>query len=98
VMLATAGKVIMYCATCAALIPLRRRQPEANALRIPFGQAVSLLGVAISLALLTQLRGKEIALVLITALVASANWWFARGRTAAVRQVDAAATAETPAP
>jgi APA family basic amino acid/polyamine antiporter len=98
VMLATASKVIMYCATCAALIPLRLRQPEANALRIPFGPAVSVAGVAISVALLTQLRAIEIALVSGTAVLAAANWWFARGQGAAPQQVDAGATAETLAP
>jgi len=98
VMLATAAKVIMYCATCAALIPLRRRQPGADALRIPFGPAASLVGVVISLALLTQLRGIEIALMGITALAAAANWWFARGRGATSRQVGADATAQTFAP
>jgi basic amino acid/polyamine antiporter, APA family len=98
VMVATASKVIMYCATCAALIPLRRRQPGADALRILFGPAVSLTGVAISLALLTQLRGIEVALMSGVAILAAANWWFAKGRSAAPRQVDAGATAETLAP
>ncbi len=82
VMLATAAKMIMYCATCAALIPLRRSQPGANALRIPFGPAMSLAGVAISLALLTQLRGIEIALMCVTGLLAAANWRFARSQSA----------------
>lgn len=97
VMLATAAKVIMYCATCAALIPLRRRQPGADALRIPFGPAVSLVGVAISLALLTQLRGTQILLMFATALVAATNWWFAKHQDAALRRVDAAASPETAA-
>ena len=91
VMLATAAKVIMYCATCAALIPLRRRQPGADALRIPFGPVVSILGIAISLALLTQLRGIEVALMFGTALLAAANWWFAKGRSEAPGQIAAPA-------
>lgn len=44
-MLAAGTKMIM-CIICAALIRLRRLWPDADALRLPFGPAVSVIGVA----------------------------------------------------
>jgi amino acid transporter len=78
--LSVASSVFMYGATCAALIQLRRKQPQANALRVPFGPAISVIGIVISLALLTQLQPIEILLMSVTAAIATANWWFTKGR------------------
>lgn len=69
-----------YAATCASLIPLRKLRPNAEALRMPFGPVLSVLGVAISLALMTGLHRGEVFLMLTTVLIATANWLWAKRR------------------
>ncbi len=79
--------IVTYVATCASLWRLRRLQPHADALRIPFGGGLSVAAVTISLALLTGLKLTEIFLMGVTALFASANWWWiTRHRNAAARR------------
>jgi basic amino acid/polyamine antiporter, APA family len=72
------GTVIIYSGMCAALIRLRQRQPHADALRIPFGRTLAVTGILIALALLTQLHARETLLIGITAVIATANWWWAK--------------------
>jgi amino acid transporter len=72
--------VIIYSGICAALIRLRQRQPQADALRIPFGRTLAVTGILISMTLLTQLRAREALLMGITAAIATANWWWAKRR------------------
>jgi len=75
----TAGStMIFYSATCAALIRLRQLQPHAPALRVPFGPVFAVMGIAISFVLLFQLELRQIALMSITAAIATANWWWAK--------------------
>jgi APA family basic amino acid/polyamine antiporter len=75
----TAGAItIFYSATCAALIRLRHLQPDAPALRMPFGPVFAVMGIAISIVLLFQLEFRQIALMSVTAAIAAANWWWAR--------------------
>lgn len=77
----TAGSMMVYnAAVCAALIRLRRLQPEAKALRIPFGHALAILGIALSIVLLTRLGPRQFLLMSVTALIATANWWWAKRR------------------
>ena len=71
---------VIYASTCAALIRLRHLRPEADALRIPFGRALAVIGILISLALLTRLEARQVLLIGITALVAIVNWWWAHRR------------------
>jgi amino acid transporter len=72
--------VIIYSGMCAALIRLRQSQPHADALRIPFGRTLAVTGILIALALLTQLHAREAFLIGITAVIATANWWWAKRR------------------
>ena len=75
----TAGSaMIMYCGVCAALIRLRRRDPSVAALRVPFGSGLAVIGILISMALLSQLEVKQLLLMGITGLLATANWAWAR--------------------
>jgi basic amino acid/polyamine antiporter, APA family len=77
----TAGSMMIYdAAVCAALIRLRRLRPEAKALRVPLGPVLAILGVALSVAVLTRLELHQLLLMGITALIAAANWWWARRR------------------
>ncbi len=69
---------IEYGGICAALIKLRKMQPNAQALRLPYGYAFALAGIAICVALLSRLTVREALLMGVTALLAAANWWWAR--------------------
>jgi basic amino acid/polyamine antiporter, APA family len=83
----TAGALtIFYAVTCAALIQLRRSQPEAKAFRVRFGRQLAVLGIAISAALLTQLELRQLSLMSVTALLAAGNWIWARANAARERQ------------
>lgn len=75
----TAGTMmVLYAAVCASLIRLRRLRPTADAFRVPFGPVLSIVGVAIALALMTALKRRELLLMCVTALIASSNWLWAR--------------------
>jgi amino acid transporter len=77
----SAGSMALYYgAICAALIQLRKTHPDASALRLPFGRAIALAGIAICIALLSRLSLREALLMCITAVVASGNWWWVRQR------------------
>ena len=81
--------VVIYFAGCAALIRLRRQHPHADALRLPFGQGFALAGIVICLAAVTRLHIREALLMGITALIASANWWWAKRESERKTQVHA---------
>src|SRR5262245_48231102 len=76
--LAAGATVLYYAGMCASLIRLRIIRPYADALRIPFGPLLSILAVAISLLLLTGLKRREFLFMCVTALIAAANWLWAR--------------------
>src|SRR5262249_36529192 len=70
--------MILYAGVCASLVRLRMLHPKADAFRIPFGSVFGGFGVAIALALMTGLKRRELLLMFITALIATANWLWAR--------------------
>jgi len=70
--------MVLYAGVCASLIRLRRLRPNADAFRIPYGSVSSIFGVAIALALMTGLKRRELLLMCVTALIATANWLWAR--------------------
>ena len=78
VALSAGGTAILYAGMCASLIRLRKLRPNAVALRIPFGPVLSILSIAICLALMTGLKRRELLLMCVTALIATANWLWAR--------------------
>jgi amino acid transporter len=75
----TAGSMmVLYAGVCLSLIRLRRLQPDAGALRLPAGPLVAIAGAAVSIVLMTQLQTRQILLMGVTALLALANWIWAR--------------------
>jgi APA family basic amino acid/polyamine antiporter len=73
--------IVYYAATCACLIRLRELRPNAEAFRVPFGPALSFVAVGISLVLLIGLHRREILLMGVTVMIATANWlWVKRHR------------------
>src|SRR5262249_13029236 len=91
VMVTGASAVLIYAGTCASMIRLRRRNPQADALRLPFGYPLATAGCVIALSLLTQLEFQQALLIGITALIAGANWWWARKRSIESSKVIASA-------
>jgi hypothetical protein len=53
-------------------------RPGADAFRMPFGPALSVVGLATAVALMTSLRPREVALMLVPAMAAAVNWMWAR--------------------
>lgn len=76
--LSAGSMMVLYAGVCLALIRLRRLQPDADALRVPAGRVVAIAGALIAIVLLTQLEVRQIALMGVTAFVASGNWLWAR--------------------
>jgi amino acid transporter len=74
VALSAGSNMVYYAATSAALIRLRRLRPNADAFRVRFGPALSIVAVGLALALLTGLKRREALLMCVTALIATANW------------------------
>lgn len=74
--------LILYCGVCASLIRLRRSQPQANAVRIPFGPALAVISIAISLTLISALDRNQALLIGGTVLMATANWWWSKRHAA----------------
>jgi hypothetical protein len=70
--------LVIYAGSCGALIRLRALQPNAAALRIPFGRGLAATSILMLTVVLTRLRAHEALLMSVTALIASANWWWAK--------------------
>ncbi len=82
VQLSAGSMMVVYAGVCLSLIRLRRLQPHAAALRVPAGRTVGIVGASISIGLLTQLQTRQVALMSVTAMIALANWLWARQTTA----------------
>jgi basic amino acid/polyamine antiporter, APA family len=75
----TAGTMmVLYAAVCASLIRLRKLRPNADSFRVPFGPVLSIIGIAIAVGLMTGLKRRELLLMCVTAVIAAANWLWAR--------------------
>jgi len=81
--LSVGARLVTYGVTCAALIPLRRKHPELKGYNVPFGPFLSLIGIFMTVALVTRMHGSETAALIITSFVAVLNWlWIARKQNA----------------
>jgi len=70
--------MVLYAGVCASLIRLRKVRPNVDAFRMPFAPVLSMVGIAITLALMTGLKRRELLLMGITALIAAVNWLWAK--------------------
>lgn len=80
VTLSAVARLVCYAATCAAVPALRRKQPEADAFRLPGAAVLPALGVLICLALLTRVDLSGSLVLAGTIAVATANWLAVRNR------------------
>jgi basic amino acid/polyamine antiporter, APA family len=72
--------IVYYAITCACLGRLRKLRPHANAFRVPFGPALSFVAIGIALVLLRGLQAREVLLMGVTAVIATANWAWVKRR------------------
>jgi APA family basic amino acid/polyamine antiporter len=76
--LSAVARLFYYGLVCAALPVLRKRQPDAAMFRLPGGNILAAVGVAICLVLITQVDLSG-SIILVTVLViAFVNWLWAR--------------------
>ena len=80
-MLSAVARLFTYGAVCASVMTLRRREPSADAFRLPAGPLVSGLGLAFVLALVIQMGKRELMAIGGTMVVALLNWMWARQET-----------------
>jgi len=78
VTLSVVARLFYYAVVCAALIALRRKQPLAAGFRLPGGQVLAVLGVAIAAALATQVDLSKSLILAATVGAALLNWLWAR--------------------
>ncbi|HXU19345.1 MAG TPA: APC family permease [Verrucomicrobiae bacterium] len=83
--LSVGASTIYFAGVCATLIRLRKLHPQVDAVRIPLGPVWAVAGIALSLLLITQLNLREILLMGVTALIATANWVWAKRRHSSMR-------------
>lgn len=76
--LSAGARLFYYGLVCAALPVLRKRQPAAAAYRVPGGIFFAGLGVLLCLGLLTRIDFSKSLILVVTMLVALANWLLVR--------------------
>jgi len=78
VTLSVVARLFYYAVVCAALIALRRKQPQTAGLRLPGGPALAVLGIGIAVALSTQVDLSKSVILAATVGAALLNWLWAR--------------------
>jgi amino acid transporter len=79
VLVVTVGaNMVIYAGACASLLAFRRRGLTAGGTRVPGGNVLAWIGIAISIILMTQVELRQGLLMSVTALIAALNWWWVR--------------------
>jgi basic amino acid/polyamine antiporter, APA family len=79
--LSVVARLLTYGVVCAAVMTLRRKQPQANAFRLPGAPIVSIVGLIFVLALVTQVELKEIVPIVVVMAIALLHWMWAVKKT-----------------
>ena len=80
VALSSAARLFYYGLTCAALVALRRKQPEAARFRLPAGTLIAALGIGFSLVLVSGIGETELLILGATTVIALLNLLWVRLR------------------
>jgi amino acid transporter len=80
-LLAAVARLVTWAATCAALIQLRRHQPQADAWRAPAGYFFAVLGMTLCVILALRMSGSHAVSMACVALIGIANWLAVRNRS-----------------
>jgi amino acid transporter len=83
VILSSAGRLLIYGFTCAALPVLRRKFPGTRAYRLPAGNLIAALGVFFAVLVASRMSRAEGSILLVTMAIAFANWLGARNSQSA---------------
>jgi APA family basic amino acid/polyamine antiporter len=78
VTLSVVARLFYYAVVCAALIALRRQRPLGAGFRLPGGPVLAVLGIAIAVALATQVDLSKSLILAATLGAALLNWMWAR--------------------
>jgi amino acid transporter len=81
-MLSSVARLFVYGSVAAALPVLRKKQPQADGFRLPFGFAMAALALFFTGVLVTRMHRAELIVISITAAPALLNWLWARNRVA----------------
>jgi amino acid transporter len=79
-MLSSVARLFVYGSVSAALPVLRKKQPQADAFRLPGGIAIAVLALLFTAVLVTRMHKGEFIVICTTAALALANWLWARKR------------------
>jgi APA family basic amino acid/polyamine antiporter len=82
-MLSSVARLFVYGSVAAALPALRKKQPNADRFRLPFGHLIAVLALLFTGVLVTRMHLGELIVISITAMLAFVNWLWARKRVAA---------------
>jgi amino acid transporter len=79
-MLSSVSRLFVYGTVAAALPVLRKKQPDADAFRLPYGNVLAALALLFTVVMITRMHVGELVVISITAALAFANWLWARNR------------------
>jgi amino acid transporter len=79
-MLSSVARLFVYGSVAAALPALRRKQPQTERFRLPFGNLFALLALLFTGVLVTRMHRGEFIVISITAALALVNWLWARNQ------------------
>jgi amino acid transporter len=79
-LLSSVARLFVYGSVAAALPALRKKQPQAERFRLPFGNLLALLALLFTGILVTRMHWGEFLVISITAALAFLNWLWARKR------------------
>ena len=77
-MLSSVARLFVYGSVAAALPVLRKKQPEADAFRLPYGMAIAVLALIFTGVMVTRMHWGEFLVISVTAGLAFVNWLWAR--------------------
>ncbi|PYU73522.1 MAG: hypothetical protein DMG49_05995 [Acidobacteria bacterium] len=81
-MLSSVARLFVYGSVAAALRALRKKQPQAEAFRLPYGILIAGLALLFTGVLVTRIHLGELIVISITTGLAFVNWLWARNRMA----------------
>jgi len=81
-MLSSVARLFVYGSVAAALRALRKKQPQAEAFRLPYGILIAGLALLFTGVLVTRMHLGELIVISITTGLAFVNWLWARNRMA----------------